>query len=80
MGDKRNPGEPARFIDLFNTPKVESSIAEARLAICKDCTSFTGLTNRCKECGCLMPLKVKLPHAFCPLNKWQAELTKENND
>jgi rRNA maturation protein Nop10 len=76
MGDKRNPGQPARFIDLFNTPKVDESIAKERLSICETCPSFTTLTHRCKECGCVMPLKVKLPHAFCPLNKWQAVPTK----
>jgi hypothetical protein len=69
---KRNPGGQARFIDLFNTPKVESAVSEARLAICEGCSSFATVTHRCKECGCVMPLKAKLPHAFCPLGKWEA--------
>lgn len=63
---------PARPWDLFNKniQKVENEIAEERLNICKECPEFIKLTSQCKECGCIMNLKTKLPNASCPLNKW----------
>jgi hypothetical protein len=48
---------------------ADSQTQEARYDICEDCTSFTALKT-CKECGCIMPLKVKLHGAICPLGKW----------
>lgn len=40
-----------------------------RYNICKTCDSLTTLKT-CRECGCIMPLKVKLATARCPLEKW----------
>jgi hypothetical protein len=48
---------------------ADSQTQEARYDICKDCASFTALKT-CKECGCIMPLKVKLRSASCPLGQW----------
>jgi hypothetical protein len=48
---------------------VDEQIENNRNEICKKCSSFT-LMKLCKECGCIMPLKVKLKDATCPLNKW----------
>lgn len=48
---------------------ADSQTQEARYDLCKDCTSFTALKT-CKECGCIMPLKIKLHGAICPLGKW----------
>jgi len=63
---------PARPWDLFNKNigRVETDIAEKRLDICKDCDKFIKATTQCKECGCVMKLKTKLPNASCPLGKW----------
>jgi hypothetical protein len=71
-----NPGfqRPARPWDLFNKKigKVEDELASERLAICKDCPRIRKSSMVCKECGCFMPAKVKLPNAFCPIGKWQS--------
>jgi hypothetical protein len=66
---------PARPWDLFNKnlKKVESSISEKRLSICRECPQFLAATTQCKECGCIMKLKTKLPNAECPLHKWGQE-------
>jgi hypothetical protein len=48
---------------------ADSQAQEARYDICKDCTAFT-ILKTCKECGCIMPLKVKIANASCPLGKW----------
>jgi hypothetical protein len=56
---------------LFNpdTPKVSDGIAAERMAICEQCPELLP-TKQCRQCGCIMPLKTKLEHATCPLNKW----------
>ena len=71
MSDKpRN----ARPWDLFNKNlgRVQTTIAEERYEICAVCPQLIKLTGQCKECGCFMQAKVKLPNAFCPLDKWKA--------
>jgi len=62
----------ARPWDLYNKNigRVESIIAEERLNICKMCPEYISATHQCKECGCIMNLKTKLPNASCPLGKW----------
>lgn len=42
---------------------------DTRYEKCKKCDKFTKL-KFCKECGCFMPLKVKIAHSSCPLQKW----------
>ena len=63
---------PARPWDLFNKNlgRVETEIAEQRFNICLECPQLIKLTSQCKECGCIMNLKTKLPNASCPLGKW----------
>jgi hypothetical protein len=48
---------------------TDGQTQEARYDICKGCAEFTALKT-CKECGCIMPLKIKLRSASCPLDKW----------
>jgi hypothetical protein len=63
---------PARPWDLLNKNigRVETVVAAERFAICKSCPELLP-TGNCRECGCFMSLKVKLPNAFCPLHKWE---------
>lgn len=65
---------PARPWDLFNKNlgRVESTIAKERYNICLSCPELIKLTSQCKQCGCIMNQKVKLPNASCPLGKWDA--------
>ena len=65
---------PARPWDLFNKNigRVEQDIAKERLGICNGCERFIKSTTQCKECGCIMKLKTKLPNASCPLGKWDS--------
>lgn len=68
-----NPYErPARPWDLINPNLVHvpSEIAEERMSICNGCENFKQLTKTCNQCGCIMPLKTKLPNAACPVGKW----------
>ena len=63
---------PARPWEMFNKNlgRVETELAEKRLDICKSCDKYISLTHQCKECGCIMNAKTKLPNASCPLGKW----------
>jgi hypothetical protein len=65
---------PARPWDLFNKNigRVQTEVAAERFEICKACPEYIKTTHQCKECGCIMNAKVKLPNAFCPLGKWDA--------
>lgn len=58
--------------DVFSadSPKADDNTADARYSTCKECPEFLSLTKQCKQCGCVMPLKVKLLNAECPLGKW----------
>ena len=58
-----------------------------RLEICKGCEHYVQTTKSCgpllteaftdsKLCGCHMPTKTRLKVASCPLDKWEAEITK----
>ncbi len=51
--------------DFFATTELQ----EQRYEICKSCDSFTALKT-CRECGCIMPLKIKISDVSCPVGKW----------
>lgn len=53
-----------------NVPRASVGVASARLEICLECPELIKVTKQCKQCGCVMPGKVKLLEAICPLNKW----------
>jgi hypothetical protein len=70
---------PARPWDLLKIkrPRVDQDIADQRYDICKNCEYLTEVTRQCKQCNCFMKIKVTLPHAQCPLGKWNKEQPKE---
>lgn len=68
---KKNIGESRPWHLLSpDFEKVEGDLAIQRYSICKACPELINATKQCKKCGCLMPLKVKLENAECPLKKW----------
>jgi len=51
--------------------KAENSpIGKPRLEICKSCEHYNHTYRVCKECHCIMPVKVILPFVKCPVGKW----------
>ena len=59
-----------KMVSKFKQQKeLINKLSKDRLAICRDCPSFNKL-RICNECKCIMPLKVKIPNAKCPLGKW----------
>ena len=49
---------------------VEKEVADKRYEICKSCDRFAKFTTQCKECGCVLLLKIIVPSFKCPLGKW----------
>jgi hypothetical protein len=49
---------------------VEKSVAQERYNKCKNCENFSKITTMCRECHCIMKLKVTLKDSVCPINKW----------
>jgi len=54
-------------------PMQPGSFAERRYEICKGCDKFRPQVRQCKECGCVMPVKVRIADATCPFDKWGKE-------
>lgn len=53
-------------------PNYKPISAEGRMEICDVCPENTeiGFAKYCKECNCLLALKVRIPFTECPLKKW----------
>lgn len=66
--------------NIFKTEHIEE-IARERQKICDTCTSkgdkcvMPGTAPCCGECGCSLKLKLRSLSSDCPLTKWKAELT-----
>jgi len=50
--------------------KAEMSLIEKRSAICRGCAWYIKESQRCAECGCVVPLKTYLAEESCPIGKW----------
>jgi hypothetical protein len=68
LGDSR----PWHLLDP-NKHVSDEDLAKKRLNICSGCEFYTKLTTQCQKCGCVMPLKVHLAEAECPIGKWGKE-------
>jgi hypothetical protein len=53
-------------------PRAHKEVAAHRLDTCRQCPSYRSLIKVCNECGCVMPVKVHLAQAWCPIGKWGA--------
>jgi hypothetical protein len=53
--------------DAYNT---DDHVGVERYAVCQECPDLISTTKQCKHCGCIMPMKVKLKEATCPVGKW----------
>lgn len=53
-----------------NTEWTKKEISDSRFDICSKCPELIKLSKQCKQCGCFMPLKVKMKLSECPIGKW----------
>ncbi len=58
---------------LINNIKDVNEQAKKRAYVCGSCDKRN--LGICTECGCFLEIKVRLPNAKCPLNKWNEEAT-----
>lgn len=59
---------PWHLLNKEKHPRTPEEIANDRFTVCSGCPSL--IAGVCKECGCIMKLKVQLEAATCPLGKW----------
>lgn len=77
---------------IFKKEHVEA-VAEYRMFVCKNCKLFDvtgegcvmpGTQPCCNEkkggCGCSLSLKTRSLSSECPLKKWKAEMTEEEEE
>ena len=77
---------------IFKKEDVEA-VAEYRIFVCKNCKLYDesgdgcmvpGTSPCCNEklggCGCSLSLKTRSLSSDCPLKKWKAELSQEEED
>lgn len=48
--------------------KVENTLYEERLAVCKECDLL--LSGMCRTCGCYVELRAVMKKNSCPNRKW----------
>ena len=70
---------------IFTNEDVEE-IAKIRWNICEKCHNFDtigtsctipGTAPCCKDCGCILNLKVRALSAKCPIDKWSAFMDED---
>jgi Family of unknown function (DUF6171) len=67
----KNSAKPWDYFNP-NTVLVNEKMKNDRMNICNSCDRFIKSTTQCKECGCIMKMKTSIPHASCPLGKWNS--------
>jgi len=77
MNDERAPSRPWDLINP-NIEHVPEETQQQRYAICTSCELLNTVTKTCAACGCFMKLKTKLPHSFCPKDKWDIYIDETN--
>ena len=58
-------------LDFVNPDTEYAPVDEIqrRMKICEGCEHYL-VSKQCSQCGCFMPLKTRLAHAVCPVDKW----------
>lgn len=59
------PADPETALRFFASEEIIAQRSE----LCNNCPSYNRL-KICSECGCIMPLKVKIKATVCPIGKW----------
>lgn len=69
MSEEDREVKPWDFLKK-DTKYAVSEIRKERLSICQSCPEYFKFTKQCKICLCIMPSKVILADASCPIGKW----------
>lgn len=49
---------------------ADKEVRRKRLSTCMEC-EFSFKNKLCKKCGCVLPVKISVALAKCPINKWE---------
>jgi len=53
---------------IKNPTPAPKAVQEERLTLCQGCPELDN--GVCKQCGCIVRLKVSMSNMRCPLDKW----------
>jgi hypothetical protein len=79
-GWRNNLVPPSELKEVINKVSAE------RISICNDCEFHSKLhstvrpDDHCTNCGCTLSAKTKCLSCACPLEKWVAVLTKDQEE
>ena len=59
---------------------ADKTLVAYRQSVCDSCEHLDKKFNRCKICGCFMWAKTRVLSMNCPLDKWKAFMTEEEED
>lgn len=54
---------------------VSDQLYDERMSICNGCENLNSV-KLCTECKCIMPVKAKFAHFYCPIKKWDRDTSK----
>ena len=60
---------------MSNILFVSEEVQKQRKELCDSCEHKSTVFNKidlCNQCGCIIPAKIKLIDANCPINKWHS--------
>lgn len=63
-------GAAGSLFDLAVSGVASKELQEERYQACTRCPFFIKKTKQCSKCGCVMPFKVKVKDAVCPVGIW----------
>ena len=55
--------------EQYEKENQDIPLAKQRYDICNECPDLT-ILKFCGQCGCFMPLKVRIESTSCPIKKW----------
>jgi hypothetical protein len=53
---------------ITGTARPNEKIERARMKACRGCPKYS--LGRCRFCGCIVALKIRVESEKCPLGKW----------
>ena len=55
----------------IDNKELDISLVEKRKQLCSDCEYFNNVLKICNQCGCFMPIKIRMGNIVsCPKGKW----------
>lgn len=86
----KNKGKILEGVSAFVFKKAHiEEVHDERMAICKACPeidlvgtkcAMSGAQPCCSNCGCSLKFKLRSMSSACPLNKWTAILTEDEEN